>query len=146
MDERLHVVETALDGVNVNPSTVALIAVGVLALLWLMRQSGGRTVKDPTRAFSADQRRAGFRRASDQCEFSTPWLTRCVRTSSHADHFFPHAKGGASTMRNLVAACPTHNLSKGAKLPSRFERALIQARRRRYFPQHADRTAGEWYR
>lgn len=125
-----------------------LPVVGATLLVWLLASSlRGRNLarKDPQRMFDAQQRAVGLQRAGQQCEFSTPWLTRCTRTAQHADHFFPHARGGASTMRNLVAACAPHNLSKGARLPSTFTRLQIQARRRRYFPAHQERTAGQWY-
>ena len=130
-----------------TPAWVYLAGVVVLAILVLARaRRHSGDVRDPQRMFTADQRRAGFGRAGSQCEMSTPWLTRCTRTAGHADHFYPHARGGASSMRNLVAACAPHNLSKGAKMPSSLERRLIEHRRRRYFPQSIGREAGEWFR
>ena len=120
----------------------------IVPLIGIIAKVAGHSsgVKDPVRMFSADQRRAGFLRAEQQCEMSTPWLTRCTRTAEHADHFFPHARGGASSMRNLVAACAPCNLRKSAHMPSRLLRWQIARRRRRYFPAELDRTPGEWFR
>ncbi|MBC9927275.1 HNH endonuclease [Leucobacter sp. cx-169] len=119
---------------------------GAIIVLGILFRRRGTSNKDPKRAFDSEQRRKGFALASSQCEMSTPWMTRCTATASHADHFYPHAKGGASSMMNLVAACAPHNLSKGAKLPSAVDRALISARRRNYFPADLERKPGEWYR
>ena len=47
-------------------------------------------------------------------------------------------------MTNLVAACPSHNLSKGAKMPSALLRSRIESRRKSYFPRGTSLTAGEW--
>jgi 5-methylcytosine-specific restriction endonuclease McrA len=33
----------------------------------------------------------------------------------HVDHVRPYAKGGPTRLANLVAACPSCNLRKGAK-------------------------------
>lgn len=124
--------------------TIAGVLVAV-AIIVVLLTPGGQPRKDPQRAFTAQQRYTGFHRAGRQCEFSTPWFTRCTRTATHADHFFPHTKGGASSLRNLVAACATHNLRKGAKMPHPYTRLAIEYRRRNYFPKGTPVKAGEWY-
>ena len=40
-----------------------------------------------------------------------------VRTAYHADHFIPVARGGNSNPENIVASCPSCNLSRRDKLP-----------------------------
>lgn len=95
------------------------------------------------RGFSASQRRDGFARAGNRCEFDNG-MARCKNRAEHADHFYPWARGGATSMNNLVAACAGHNLSKGAKMPSPLLKSRIENRRKRYFPRGANRTAGEW--
>ncbi|MHA3723759.1 HNH endonuclease [Leucobacter sp. HY1910] len=122
----------------------SMAAVALLSLMALARRKSSQ--KDPQRAFSADQRRVGFARAEQQCEMSTWWGARCTRTANHADHFYPHTRGGASSMRNLVAACAPCNLSKSSKMPTRIQRLLIAHRRRSYFPARLDRAPGEWFR
>ncbi|MFC4225488.1 HNH endonuclease [Lysinibacter cavernae] len=72
------------------------------------------------------------------------WGRRCTRTAQHGDHFFPWTKGGATSMRNYVAACAKCNLSKSSKTPTRLEKFRIEHRRRKYFGNAVDRTVGEW--
>jgi len=96
-----------------------------------------------SRTFSFDQKSRVFANANWQCEFDDG-LRRCRNKAEHADHFYPWARGGASSERNLVAACSKHNLSKGAKMPSPALKFRIENRRRSYFPKGADVTAGEW--
>lgn len=40
-----------------------------------------------------------------------------VRGRAHIDHIHPLKRGGSHTRSNLVASCPTCNISKSAKLP-----------------------------
>lgn len=128
------------------PTWVWLVA-ALLLLVVIVRAAGRSGVrKDPIRAYPAQMRHAGASRAKQQCEYSTPWMSRCSRSAEHADHFFPHSRGGATSMQNLVASCATHNLSKGAKMPSAGTRMLIQWRRRKYFPPTIDKTVGQWFR
>ena len=44
--------------------------------------------------------------------------------NTHLDHFFPLSKGGKHTVSNLVLACSSCNLSKGAKHPIDFAKEL----------------------
>ncbi|TDP89537.1 hypothetical protein EDF62_3268 [Leucobacter luti] len=125
--------------------TWALASIAVALLILVVRALPKTARKDPKRAFDSAQRNVGFTRAGHQCEFSTPWFTRCTRTAQHADHWFPHTRGGATSMQNLVAACAPHNLSKGGRQPSALAGFLIAARRRKYFPETLDRKAGEWF-
>lgn len=101
-------------------------------------------IRDPKRAYSAEDRQQGFARAGQQCEYDRWIFFRCTRTAQHGDHFYPWSKGGATSMRNFVAACPRCNCSKGAKLPSPFTRMRIQNRRRDYFPRGVPVDAGQW--
>jgi 5-methylcytosine-specific restriction endonuclease McrA len=39
----------------------------------------------------------------------------------HADHIVPLARGGTNDISNIVLACPTCNLRKGAKLPHEWD-------------------------
>lgn len=125
-----------------HPWVLALVVATVLAVGVSARNRGRQ--QDPVRAFPEKMRREAFARAGGTCEYAR-WWGRCRRTANHADHFYPHARGGASTLANCVAACQWHNLSKGAKLPSRWTRAGIERRRRRYFPPGADVGAGQWF-
>ncbi len=114
--------------------------VRVLATPWRRR--------DPERWFDAFERAAGRDRAGGRCEYTdrlAPWR-RCTRPAQEADHFFPWARGGATTLGNMVAACTAHNQAKGGRMPAAITRWLITRRRRRYFPAGHLRTPGAWYR
>ena len=52
------------------------------------------------------------------------WCGERVGKEYHRDHVFPVTKGGSNGRENLVIACPTCNLSKGAKLPHEFSDRL----------------------
>lgn len=98
--------------------------------------------KDPVRMFTATQRGKGFARAGNRCELESWWWRRCRRPAEHADHFVPWSRGGSSDLGNLVAACTRCNTSKGAKVPTPFQRLRLERRRRRYFPEHIGVEAG----
>ena len=95
------------------------------------------------RSFTSEQKALGHRRAGNRCEFSVG-MHRCRARSVHGDHFYPFSRGGATTLKNFVAACEYHNLSKGAAMPSTFEKARIEARRKGYFPALTPVQVGEW--
>lgn len=103
--------------------------------------------RDPRRAYTGEERQAGFRRAGHRCEFDA-WLglARCRRSAEHADHWWPHSRGGATTMANLVAGCARHNVAKGAALPTAAQTRRIARRRRRYFLPGDRAVPGERYR
>lgn len=47
----------------------------------------------------------------------------------HVDHMMPLALGGSNGPENIVCACPTCNLRKGAKHPERFLSEMLHALR-----------------
>lgn len=125
---------------------IAGIALILVSALWAYQSFPRQRPKDPQRMYTKEQRQTCFTRAEYQCEM-TAWLFfRCQRTAQHADHHFPHAKGGATSLANAVAACARHNTSKGAKMPTAWDTRLITWRRRSYFPPDSKRRPGQWYR
>lgn len=127
-----------------------LAAIAVLCLpslvASLIRFVPHRVFKDPQRMFSKAQRDEGSRLAAGRCEMEGLLLfTRCHRPGAHADHWFPHTLGGASTMQNLVHACAPCNLSKGARVPTFWETTRLEWRRRRYYTRE-QRRPGDKYR
>jgi 5-methylcytosine-specific restriction endonuclease McrA len=52
------------------------------------------------------------------------WCGVKCSESWHVDHRLPLAKGGEHELRNLVIACPSCNLRKGARDPIEFVRSL----------------------
>jgi len=120
---------------------IAAIAVAICVLLVPM-SFRRRRPHDPQRAFTEREREMGFSRAGGRCELG---VFRCRSRASHGDHYYPWSKGGATTMRNFVAACTRCNTSKGARVPGVIGRAVLISRRRRYFPAGVPTDAGEWF-
>ncbi|WP_375000097.1 HNH endonuclease [Aeromicrobium sp. CTD01-1L150] len=141
---------SAVEGVHVisgaaasHPKTAASAAAIVALLVFVTSFSGRESPsRDPQRLFTVDQRRIGFDRAEGRCEFTRFGLFRCRRPAEHADHWHPWSRGGASDMANLVAACSGHNLRKSDAAPTRWQTALLEWRRRSYFPVGTQRTPG----
>ena len=52
------------------------------------------------------------------------WCGEKVGKDYHVDHVIPLARGGGNGPDNLVIACPTCNLAKGAKLPHEFSERM----------------------
>lgn len=134
------VLHGVLDAVPAPVLFIAAILVAFGILSALSRRRPGP--KDPTRLFSASQRREGFDRAGGQCELGT-MFRRCRRPAHHGDHWYPWSKGGSTSMANFVAACVKCNLSKGAKVPGAWETMRLESRRRKYFAAGLNTKAGE---
>lgn len=131
------------DLLDAVPAPVIFLACLFAGFAVLGAVSRGRPgPKDPTRLFSASQRREGFDRAGGQCELGT-FFRRCRRPALHGDHWYPWSKGGSTSMANFVAACRKCNLSKGSKVPGSWETMLLESRRRKYFPAGVSTKAGE---
>ena len=57
------------------------------------------------------------------------WTCRyCGREATEVDHVEPRARGGATSPRNLVAACRPCNKTKGIRTPSEWRRAEALSR------------------
>lgn len=128
------------------------IPLAVVLGVWVLRQlvvAIRRAIpanKDPQRMFTTAQRVEAFRISQGRCEFDGFWpFSRCGRPAAHADHWFPHTLGGASSMNNLVSGCAPCNLSKGAKVPTFWQTTRIERRRRSYFPPGVPLRPGEKY-
>ena len=126
--------------------------IGAVLGLWLLVPAVRHRLavaypRDPRRAYNNEERQAGFRRAGHRCEFDI-WmgLARCKSPPSTATTGWPHSRGGATTMPNLVAGCAWHNTSKGATMPTAAQTHRIARRRRGYFPAGEPTAPGERYR
>ncbi|MEV7660488.1 HNH endonuclease signature motif containing protein [Paenarthrobacter sp. NPDC089316] len=71
-------------------------------------------------------------RAGGQCELESGYGRRCTRAAEHGDHFYPWSRGGATSLRNFVAACGDCNRRKGARIPSPGLHARLERRRASY--------------
>lgn len=143
MSEGTQLAQTAQQLLGDNPLAAGLIVAAFVLVLIVRRVRNRTSVLDPMRLFTAEQRQAGFARADHRCEFSGLLVfTRCRARASHGDHFYPWSKGGATSMENFVAACPSCNMRKSDAIPSLLTGLLIRARRGRYFPAGQPRMPG----
>lgn len=127
-----------------NP--VALIAIiGAIALILIVRavKKSLPVNKDEQRMFTGPQKQEAKRRAGMRCEHSSLGF-RCSKPGEHADHIYPHSKGGRTSMSNCQSLCAPHNLRKSAQLPSKFYMSRLETRRGRYFPEGIDPRV-EWH-
>jgi len=131
---------------QVDPWILAAVAALTVLIVLLVASHHQRAGRDDRRMFTAAERAQGFGRALRQCEYDRWLLWRCTRTAEHGDHFYPWSRGGATSMRNFVAACGRCNTSKGARIPTSTQRRRIQRRRRKYFPTGIPVGVGEWVR
>lgn len=60
-------------------------------------------------------------KSSNECYWCNDKL---IKGHIHVDHFFPLSNGGKHTISNLVVACASCNLSKGAKQPLDFAKEI----------------------
>lgn len=117
-----------------HPTIVAAAAVMVAWLL--IRHARARFARqtDPIRHFTARQKRTASARCAGRCEMEMFPFVRCRRPARHADHWYPHSRGGLTVETNLVMACPRCNLRKAARVPTRFATWRLSRRRLRYTP------------
>lgn len=116
---------------------MSALPVGIAAVVGIVLggpAGGSCSSRDPRRVFTAAERRAAFERAGLRCEHKAVLWSRCTNTPTQADHIYPWARGGRTSMSNLQALCAFHNNRKSDSVPSRFYILRLQARRRRYFP------------
>lgn len=121
---------------------VAVVVVAVAFGVYRIRQSGGPP-RDGQRLFDTAQRALIHSRAGGRCEHKHPLWRRCPSPGTQADHIYPHARGGATTLANGQSLCQMHNARKGAKTPSAVYIWRLQRRRRKYFPPGQDVTV-QW--
>lgn len=116
------------------------VVVGFLLLVLVVGNVGRRQpLRDPQRLFTPEQRAELFRLCGGRCEYKSPLWFRCRQGATHADHVYPHSRGGVTQLRNAQGLCAFHNLSKSAKVPGRFYMSSLARRRARYYPPGAPR-------
>lgn len=104
--------------------------------------------RDAERLFTREERIIQSHKCNNRCE-GTGLLFRCRYTGDdlQGDHWYPHARGGATTMKNLVMLCPKCNRRKSDKVPSIFQTEALYLRRKLGYgyAHHMDKThPGEW--
>lgn len=139
-----------------------LALVIILYILVKMKFSGGlvrsashrvipKDSRDTPRLFTEKQKRNIHYRARRHrgskygtCEWIVMGVFSCSNKSTQADHWFPHANGGKTTMKNAVALCKQHNGRKSNHIPSWWLTTRIAHRRKRYYHFNDERRPGEW--
>ena len=91
--------------------------------------------RDPARDFPPADRRWIATAVGGRCEHRSLFgLLRCRREGEHADHHYPHSRGGATDRHNLVWLCARHNLRKSDRIPTLLDTWLLYRARLRYLP------------
>lgn len=117
-----------------DPVLIVMIAAGLTVIGIARAVVKGRVPeKHEKRMFTGPEKAECKRRAGNRCEHSQ-FGFRCRTASAHADHVYPWARGGQTTMSNCQSLCAPHNLRKSAIIPGKFYIARLEKRRRRYFP------------
>lgn len=121
----------------------ALAALAVLAALlvvrallrWPMRKPDNPFDRDPRRLFTDSDRAWIDSCCQGRCEHRCLFgLFRCRYKAQQLDHWYPYAKGGATSRRNLVDLCARHNNRKSDHVPTRLQTAMLAHARLKYFP------------
>ena len=102
--------------------------------------------RDATRVYTTAQKSKASRACGNRCE-GTGLFFRCKHTAQdlQGDHWFPHSRGGATTLKNLVMLCPDCNRRKTAHIPTRLQTAALNHRRKRQRGYTAELPqVGEW--
>lgn len=119
-------------------------AINTLASLVRRRRPHSR--RDAQRQFSSSQRARAQQLCNNRCEGGL--LFRCKNTGAlQGDHWFPHARGGATSWQNLVMLCQQCNSKKSDHLPTMAQTRAIQRRRRKgggYVAPGMSTTVGQW--
>jgi hypothetical protein len=125
-----------------HPHTIGLI-VGVVLGSWLLGKIVAliprRINKDPQRLFTKEQRMLATERCGGRCEGEGFFFTRCKGPAEQGDHWYPHSKGGPTTMENLAMLCQPHNGSKSNHTPSIWQTMRLEHRRRKYIADPTQR-------
>jgi 5-methylcytosine-specific restriction endonuclease McrA len=111
-----------------------IIGLALFVFIAVRQSRDGNGPTDQRRIFTQSERIQGFARAGNQCEHVSIFGRRCTNAPTHADHHYPHSKGGATAMSNFVALCARHNLTKGSRVPTGAATRRLERRRRAYFP------------
>lgn len=86
----------------------------ILGLLLLAYYTDRRKKRSRSRLSQATRRRV-YRRDGAACQYCGKPIP--YQDMAHVDHRRPVSRGGTSEEENLILACPSCNLRKGAKMP-----------------------------
>ncbi len=118
---------------------LAVLTVVLLARMPMRKPDNGFD-RDPRRYFTDADREHIIACTSGQCEHRMLGLFRCHRPGGQMDHHYPWSHGGATSRRNLVWLCATHNRRKSDRIPTRLYTRLLEHAREDYWPVWARDT------
>ena len=91
--------------------------------------------RDPRRLFTDSDREWIDSCCQHRCEHRYCFgLLRCRYRAQQLDHWYPYAKGGATSRTNLVDLCAKHNNRKSDHVPTRLQTWMLARARHSYFP------------
>lgn len=107
--------------------------------------------RDSVRVYTRQEKNEALTRCRRRCE-GTGIFFRCRTRDGdkgkglQGDHWFPHARGGATTEKNLVMLCPKCNGKKSDKIPLRIQTYALNRRRRKGkgYAREYPYGVGEW--
>lgn len=99
--------------------------------------------RDPRRLFTDADRRWIAKATDNRCENRRLFaLVRCWRKAQQLDHWYPYAKGGATSRRNLDYMCAKCNNRKSDHTPTLWMTFMLKLARRRYWPDTPEYADG----
>lgn len=138
--------ETISEWLNVNQDMIWLVFIVSFLLLllslkvvaWIdkaiivmLHRKRDRTRRDSQRGYTKSKRNLYSRICNNRCEGTGAFIFRCRnRGNLQGDHWYPHARGGATNVKNLVMLCEHCNNKKSAHVPSLFQTYALYFRRR----------------
>lgn len=133
---------------------LALLVAIVLAVWRFARNRVGAVIperrRDPRRLFTSADRRWIYSnmRGGARCEHRMFFgLFRCKsRRKLQLDHWWPHARGGATSRDNLALLCAKHNGAKSHKTPHLLQTEALNFARRGYMKKYPGRIGGRYRR
>lgn len=103
--------------------------------------------RDEKRVYTRSEKDTALFKVDNRCE-GTGYFFRCRYKGKdlHGDHWFPHARGGATTQQNLVMLCPKCNRKKSDHVPNHFKTKALERRRKngKKYRGTTMKKAGEW--
>lgn len=128
--------------INENATMIILISIiAIMMLVFISKIDRSITAllhwnrsdkrRDSKRVYTSKQKQLASKMCKNRCE-GTGILSRCKYRGRdlQGDHWYPYARGGATTIQNLVMLCPSCNKSKSDKIPSRFQTFALRKRRK----------------
>lgn len=120
--------------------TLLMLLAAVILFRLPMRKPDNGFDRDSRRYFTDTDREHIIACTSGRCEHRALGLFRCRRPGEQMDHHYPWSHGGATSRRNLVWLCATHNRRKSDRIPTRLYTRLLEREREDYWPVWARDT------